>query len=58
MQDHVDSSKSARSFTQTVLLQVSMFSFRKEYLDNYLANGYGSVITCTMEDGKPAVLTL
>ena len=25
---------------------------------NYLANGYGSVITCTMVDGKPAVLTL
>ena len=24
----------------------------------YLANGYGSVITCTMVDGKPAVLAL
>ena len=33
-------------------------SFHREYLDNYLANGYGSVITCTMVDGKPAVLTL
>ena len=25
---------------------------------NYLANGYGSVIACTMVDGKPAVLAL
>ena len=25
---------------------------------NFLANGYGSVITCTMVDGEPAVLTL
>ena len=33
-------------------------SFHREYLDNYLANGYGSVITCTMVDAKPAVLTL
>ena len=24
----------------------------------YLANSYGSVITCTMVDGKPSVLTL
>ena len=27
-------------------------------LGTRLANGYGSVITCTMVDGKPAVLTL
>ena len=50
--------ESARSFAQAVLLQLSIFSFHREYLDNYLANGYGSVITCTMVDGKPSVLTL